>query len=236
MKKFINFSVIVIASIIQSACGNSNSTNASDTIYQVETEKTDVGYEDSRIKYDSSLALSGWVALYDKNKRTRCYMSHDDYYSIKEPSMNGNLKEEYSFLTPLGMVLKYSGANIIWGFDGIESVSWYDAIEYVDNYSPDGNKWRLLSKIEASAICSNIYNFTNNFGKYYPNDLTYLGAYRSINTWTSGKSDEKWLRNADSKAYNKIYTLDISGDEGRIQNEFTEYEKDFHNVYPITAL
>lgn len=227
---------LILCSIMLFSCGNSSNKEEGGPTSEIATEKRGALYTDSRIKYDASIAVTGWVALYDKNMGKRCYMTHDDYYSIKEPNMNGNLIAEYSFLVPLGMVLKYSGAHIIWGFDGVESVNWNDANEYVESYSPDGKTWRLLSKVEASAIKSNIYNFVKNFGKYYPNDLSYHGAYLHINTWTSGISDEVWIRKSDNKAYNKIYTLDIHHEDAKIVNEFTTYEKDSHNVYPISSL
>lgn len=234
MKNWILVLVVMLTTLLTSSCGFS--TNNENNGESIEEQHSEITTKDERIKYNTSSVVSGCVALFDTNRQKRCYMSHDDYYSIKDPSMNGNLKEEYSYLVALGMVLKYSGANIIWGFDGVGSVSWKDANEYVNSYSPDGAKWRLLSKIEASAIDTNIYNFTNNFGSYYPNDLSYLGSYRDINNWTSAKSDEVWVRNADGLSYNKIYTLDIYGDKCKIQREFTTYEEDLHNVYPISSL
>lgn len=226
--------VIIFTALMFLSCGNSSKNEEKDTTNSI--ENLDDNHEDQRIKYNVSSAVSGWVALFDKNKQSRCYMSHDDYYSIKDPSLNGNLKEEYSYLVPLGMVLKYPGANIIWGFEGVESVSWNDANEYVHNYSPDGEKWRLLSRIEASAIDTKIYNFYKIFESYYPNDLSYLGAYLSIENWTSTKSDEKYYREADGKTYSKIYTLEIHRDECEIEKGFTTYEEDLHNVYPISSL
>jgi len=234
MKNWILAVVVLLSTVVTLSCGNS--ANNENNEASIEEQHFEVTPKDERIKYNTSSVLSGWVALFDTNRQKRCYMSHDDYYSIKEPSMNGNLKEEYSSLVPLGIVLKYSGANIIWGFEGVESISWKDANEYVNSYSPDGAKWRLLSKIEASAIDTNIYNFTKIFGSYYPNDLSYLGSYLSIHNWTSGKSDEVWVRKTDGLSYNKVYTLDIYGDECKIQKEFTIFEEDLHNVYPISSL
>ncbi|MBR5820571.1 MAG: hypothetical protein IKY68_04915, partial [Alistipes sp.] len=84
----------------------------------------------SILTYDVNRALNGDVALYDTHRNARCFMTHDDFYSIYEFGRREGLKAQYSHLIPLGIVVKYSGAKIIWGFEGIKSVSWFDAKEY----------------------------------------------------------------------------------------------------------
>ena len=223
--------LLILCSILLVSCTNSSNGKDNSSTSEYPPDNRSILNNDSRLKYDASIAVTGWVALFDTNKGKRCYMTHDDYYSIKEPNMNGNLIAEYSFLIPLGMVLKYSGAHIIWGFDGVEHVNWNDANEYVNGYSPDGKRWRLLSKVEASAIKSNFYDFVKNSRSYYPNDLKYFGPY-----WTSSISNEVWTRKADNRTYNKVYTLDIDHDYANIDNEHTIYEKDMLDVYPISSL
>lgn len=213
---------------------NDNNTKSPNYDLTNQKEINEIEHSDTKIKYDQSLASTGWTALYDTHKNQRCYMTHDDYYSIK--NSYGNLKDEYSYLIPLGMVIKYHGANIIWGFAGVESVNWKDAHDYVNSFSPDGQRWRLISKIEATAINTKHYDFSKHFESYYPNDLSYLGSYLSIETWTSEQSDEVWTRRSDGRNFNKVYTLDIYGDDSKIQHEYTTCESDRHNVYPISTL
>ena len=183
--------------------------------------------EDISIEYNSYLASTGWIALYDTKRSERCYMSKSDYNAIRE---NRRFIKGYEYLIPLGIVLKYNGAKIIWGFEGVKSVNWNDAKEYAENYSPDGYEWRLLSKIEASAIKTKAYDFTEHFIEYYPQDISYLGAFRTIKNWTSALSNETY------KEYNLVYTLVIHGSDAKIEKRFSVYEDDVYNVYPISDL
>lgn len=182
------------------------------------------------IEYNSYLASTGWVALYDTKRGERCYMTKSDYNAIRE---NRRFIKGYEYLIPLGIVLKYDGAKIIWGFEGVKSVNWNDAKEYAENYSPDGHEWRLLSKIEASAIKTKAYNFAKHFIEYYPQDISYLGAFTTIKNWTSALSNETY------KQYNLVYTLVIRGvdtADAKIEKRYSVYEDDVYNVYPISDL
>ena len=194
-------------------------------------EETSIQSENSSIKYDSSLASSGWVALYDKKKGKRCYMSNDDYYAIRYPGSSDRFIDGYDYLIPLGIVLKFSGAKIIWGFEGVELVSWYDAKEYAESYSPDGHKWRLLSRVEASAIKTNAIYFKQYFSDYYPNDISYF-SYGTIRNWTSAVSDE-----VNVKGNRKAYTLYIRDEvSSKIEKCYSVGGNDVYNVYPISSL
>lgn len=188
------------------------------------------------ITYNSQLALTGWVALYDTSKNLRCYMCKEDYYSIKEPGHPNRIKREYIHLLPLGIVIKYSGAKIIWGFEGIKGLNWADAKEYVSQYSPDGYKWRLLTKVESQAICYEFRNFMNCFQDYYPNDISFLGAYCSIQNWTSVMSSDTWTRRSTGETYNYVYTLQISLEGGKTDKGYSTSEDEHMNVYPISSL
>lgn len=193
---------------------------------------------DYKIIYDASSASSGWVALYDKNKHQRCYMSHADYYSIVDNIYPKKLKDEYSFLIQLGVVLKYPGANIIWGRDLI-IIDWIGAQEYVNNYSSDGAKWRILSRVEASIISSHINDFYDIFLSHYPNLLVYNSSFGSINTWTSTLSEDIWINKQNGKSYNKVYTFHVFSDGGRkgeIRDDYTTFTSDILPVYPISSL
>lgn len=214
---------------------NSNNNDGNNSNEETAANSDSRIYNDNRIKYDLKYADTGWCALFDTRKNKRCYITHDDYYSIKKPSLEG-LSENYSHLIPLGMVIKYPGANIIWGFAGVQELNWINANDYATSYSPDGHKWRLLSMTEASAISSNSYNFDDIFVKYYPNDLRYLGSYGFIENWTSEISSETWTSRYSGISYNKVYTLHINNGKSEIQKEFTLHEDDLHNVYPISSL
>lgn len=192
------------------------------------TNKESSNYSNHLIKYDKSSISTGWVALYDTQREQRCYMSKDDYDAIRENKKN---IMGYEHLIPLGIVLKYNGANIIWGFEGIKAVNWNDAKEYVEIYSPDGYEWRLLSKIEALAIKTEVDDFVENFSEYYPQDISYLGAYGRIRNWTSALSDD-----FSRRGYNLVYTLYISISDAKVEKKYSVYEDDVYNVYPISDL
>ena len=230
------FKILVIAFLTMvSVCACSDKSKNTEIGKQVIEEKQ----EDSRIIYDPSVASTGWIALYDRNKGMRCYMSVDDYRSIRSSNYsyrNKKLLDEYSNLVQLGFVVKFSGANLIWGFDQIEGISWKDAQDYVNNYSPDGEKWRLLSKVEASSIRSNIHQFIGSFKEYYPNEIWYSGAYCSIQNWTSAQSGDVWYCKKDEKYYNYIYTLDIYHDNCEIRRDRVDSEDELYYVYPISSL
>lgn len=201
------------------SCGNGNQNT--------ETEKQ----SNDSIKYEASKASTGWVALYDTRMAKRCYMTRDDYYALKS---GGCLRAEYEYLRPLGIVVKYSGIEIIWGFDGLKNVSWSDAQSYVKKYSPDGHKWRMLTRFEASAINTNHFDFSDIFQSYYPQDISYLDSFLYIENWTSSLSDEVYIK--DGNEYNLVYTLDIYNKKSRLEKGWTTYDGDVHNVYPISDL
>ena len=185
----------------------------------------------SILTYDVNRALNGDVALYDTHRNARCFMTHDDFYSIYEFGRREGLKAQYSHLIPLGIVVKYSGAKIIWGFEGIKSVNWLDAKEYANNYSPDGHTWRLLTKLESIAICNNYRKFLDTFQDYYPNHISFLGAYCRIRNWTSAMSNQ-----TNSYNYNYVYTLNINLEEGKTIQRYSIDERERCNVYPVSSL
>lgn len=221
MKKF---SIILVLLVSFTEIVNSGNLGSKITILS-DNEYLSIQSEEISIEYNSSLASTGWVALYDTRRGKRCYMSKSDYYTIKKRRkfING-----YDYLIPLGMVVKYNGAKIIWGFEGVSGVNWNDAKGYVENYSPDGHEWRLLSKIEALAIKTKAYNFKKLIREFYPHDFSCSG---SIKNWTSTLSDETY------KGANLVYTLVIySSDRAVVEKGKTTLERDIFEVYPISNL
>lgn len=193
-------------------------------------------FDESIIEYNVQDVSTGWVALYDTHKKSRCYMSKEDYYSIKVPGHLERLINEYTYLIPLGIVIKYSGAKIIWGFEGIKGLNWHDAKEYVSNYSPDGHRWRLLTKAESQAICYQYVDFMDCFQQYYPNDISFFGSYCDIENWTSVMSDDTWTSKISGRTYNLVYTLSINLNGGKTEKGYSTSEDERLNVYPISSL
>lgn len=190
----------------------------------------------SKIVYNPDLADTGWAALYDSKLKTRCYTSKKDFYSMHDAGSE-TFKAQFRHLQPLGIVIKYNGAKIIWGFESIDGLNWEDAKEYVRNYNPDGHTWRLLTKAESQAIVKKVQYFRDTFVDYYPNFISYSGdSFGHISNWTSSMSNDTWTSKSNGKTYNYVYTLEIYTTDADTDKTSSTHEDEHGTVYPISTL